>query len=499
MATTEKASAGAVTATCVLGVLALLFYAVSLATLSDLASSDAAGNAYAQAFGAIEVFILWSLLAIMTIIAGVKGDMPQPAVFAAVLLIPASGFVSMEALELLSRPEVKPYLWPLVIPAAIPPLVAAFCFWALLPKLRSAIPARFAASIVWGLIALLCLAIMPLGQIRQDAKDEFAAARAKYADQFAKLTKDAPLWNWVPFLDTPDNRRSGAAEAGIVGLERRQSDAEIMLDRGDFPLRYLGRFDLTPTQSICDKARSLLRRQADALAAKSPSDTPDTDTAQQLTDAVVAMQWLVGHNCSCDAEAQAWQSMLEKYKNPGFDLVELRELRDPNRLGRRVRENPERFSMLTPQSHLKAWLKFADEKETRDQALAGARTLDHRTADAIEMLTDKYSISAPWTVIKYLPVLQLKTTPKLCSAALAQVYGDFSKVYRPTADDRRPYSELLERLGAYEPLTALVWLAGHGCEAEPELSEAEEVIRAYQDSPQRAAMLASLEKLHRTR
>jgi hypothetical protein len=201
--TTEKAPSGAVTATCVLSVLALLFYAASLATLSDLASSDLAGNAYAQAFGAIEVTILWLLLAVITIIAGVKGVMPVPAGLAAVLLIPASGFVTIEALELLSRPEVKPFLWPLVIPAAIPLLVVAFCFWSLLPKLRAAIPAGIAGGIVWGAVALLCLAIVPLGQMRQDAKDQFAAARAKYAEDFAKLTADAPLWDWVPFLDTP--------------------------------------------------------------------------------------------------------------------------------------------------------------------------------------------------------------------------------------------------------------------------------------------------------
>ena len=38
---------------------------------------------------------------------------------------------------------------------------------------------------------------------------------------------------------------------------------------------------------------------------------------------------------------------------------------------------------------------------------------------------------------------------------------------------------------------------GHGCEAEPELSEAEELILTYQDSPARVAMLATLAKLHR--
>jgi hypothetical protein len=56
---------------------------------------------------------------------------------------------------------------------------------------------------------------------------------------------------------------------------------------------------------------------------------------------------------------------------------------------------------------------------------------------------------------------------------------------------------LLERLGAGEPLTALQWLAGHGCGAEAELGEAEQVVRAYQDSPERQAVLASLAALHR--
>jgi len=162
-----------------------------------------------------------------------------------------------------------------------------------------------------------------------------------------------------------------------------------------------------------------------------------------------------------------------------------------------VRRYPERFSMLTPRAHLKAWLTYADKKEFHDQALAGARKLDHRTADAVEMLNDKYDIAAPWQVLKYLPVLDLEMTPRLCGAALTQVHGDFAKVLRPKPDDQRRYSELLDRLGAYEPLTALVWLAGHGCDAEGELSEAEAVIRTYQDSPARAAMLATLAQLHR--
>jgi hypothetical protein len=97
----------------------------------------------------------------------------------------------------------------------------------------------------------------------------------------------------VPFLDTPDSTPSGAAIDGILKLERRQSDAEIMLDRGDFPLRYLGNFDLTPMQSICVKTRGLLRRQVETLAPKhlnkNSNNKPTSSMTQQVTDAVVAM------------------------------------------------------------------------------------------------------------------------------------------------------------------------------------------------------------------
>jgi hypothetical protein len=77
------------------------------------------------------------------------------------------------------------------------------------------------------------------------------------------------------------------------------------------------------------------------------------------------------------------------------------------------------------------------------------------------------------------------------------VHGDLAKTLRPKADDPRSYSELLDRLGAYEPLTALLWLAGHGCDAERELSEAEELIQTYQPSPSAGLMLGRLEQSHR--
>ena len=492
-----KAAPAAIGVSIGLGVLALIFYALGLALLSDLASSDAAGNAYAQAYAAIDVFVLWGLLAVIAIIAWARGVIAWPAALAAAVLIPASAIVAFEVLELLSRPSLPPFLWPLIIPAAVPPLVLAFSYWALIPPLHAVVGPRLAGGFVWGAVLLLCLAIVPLQQMRNEADNRVAAALEKYDADLAKLPPDAPLWDWAPFLDTPNSTKQSELLAHIRTLGRRQSDAELMLERGDFPLGFLGRLDLTPTPAICDKARALLRRQVQPLVLQTSNSKRYSEIFWPVANALSAMKWLVGHDCSCDAESQAWETMASAYRDTNFDVVELRELRDPKNLGKQVREYPERFSMLTPKAHLKAWLSFADKEDFRDQALAGARKLDHRTTDAVEMLTDKYDISAPWQVLKYMPMLDLEITAPLCRAALTQIHGDMAKVYRPKADDPRPYSELLGRLGAYEPLTALVWAAGHGCEAEPELSEAKELILTYQDSPARAAMLATLEKLHR--
>ncbi len=491
----EKTSYGALGVASILGFLILPVWAASVATLANLAGSDAAGNALGQAYAAIEVIILWLLLFILAIVAAMKGTMPPPAKFAAFILIPVSGFVVMLALDLLSKLYIAPHLLPLVIPVLVPPLIVAFCFWALMPPMHARVPARLAGGIVWGAVLVLCLSIWPMSEMRESALDKESAIRAKYDADFASLPANSPLWDLTPFLSTRNDTKRTEVLERIRKLDKRQSEAELMLDRGDFPLLYLGSFDLDPTPALCGKARSLLRKRVEPLVLKSPNSKPYADIAGPVADAVAAMNWLVGYECSCDAESLAWESMAKNYRDTNFDVYRLAEIRDPKNLGRIVREHPERFSMLTPKAHLKAWLRFAEEINLREQALAGARKLDHRTADAVEMLRE--SDHEARTVMQYLPALDLAATPQLCAAGQKAIHDQLARVYRPRADDPRPYSELLDRLGLGEQLPALKWLASHGCDAEAELSEAETLVRSYQDSPARAAMLASLAQLRR--
>jgi hypothetical protein len=184
--------------------------------------------------------------------------------------------------------------------------------------------------------------------------------------------------------------------------------------------------------------------------------------------------------------------MAKAYRDTNFDVYRLAEARDPKALGKILREYPARFSMLTPRAHLKAWLGFAGDKDHGAAALAGARKLDHRTADAIDMLNDKLTEHDVWLAVAYLPQLDLEATPELCTAALRVVRADIAKTYRPKPDDPRSYDELLSRLGGDDPLSALIWLTRHGCDAASELADAETLARSYRDSPERTAMLTIL-------
>jgi hypothetical protein len=293
------------------------------------------------------------------------------------------------------------------------------------------------------------------------------------------------------------------ARAKIMALPSRQRDAEAMLARDEFPLGELNQFDLDATPVLCQNAQALLSRRAAALALK-PGEKPDFNKiAAEFYGATVAIPWLVSLGCASDAQALEWEALGRSYGKSDIDVLDLVEARDPKNLGWNLIYYPPKVSMLTPKTTLRAWLNFAyglykSDPADRPRLLAGARALDHRNADALAWLQEVPAASDIFVLLHFLPQLDLDTTPALCAAALSEIGKNLAEVYRPTADNPLPFSELGERLGAGEPLVALQWLAGHGCDANAQLSAAEEVIAAYQPSPERETMAAALAKLKRS-
>jgi hypothetical protein len=478
-----------------LGTVCLLLWVIVVVPMAELGRSDPAGNAMAQGFAGLGIILLWGLLSILAVIASMKGAIPAWARIG-LILVPVSGAAAMMALDLLSRPGTPPYRWPMLVPALLPPCIVAYCLFALLA--RPGPRANAVSGLALGMIAVVSAAVLPLQAMRSATVAQAQNARAKLRAGLTNLPHDAPLAAHLPFLQAADQTIVDDARSRIRTLERRQAEAEALLERGDFPLRYLGSFDLDATSSLCDKARALLRKRVEALISAAPGTKPYAAVANEVSDALSAMHWLIGYGCDCTAESLTWENMAKAYRDPSYDVISLARLREPGWLGRKLREDPDSFSQLGPQSHLKAWLKFSDDPRQREQVVAGARALERRTTEAIEILTDIYQESSRFRLLRVLPAIDLTATPALCAAAARVIRTEIAGVYRPRPDDPpMRYSELLGRLGVGAPLTTLVWLGEHGCDVEPELHAAEAAVRAYADSPARAAMLATLARLRR--
>jgi hypothetical protein len=484
--------------------LACLFVTLLLTIwLSHSTGSDHADIGIGQAFTVVGLFVLCHLLAALVLTAVVGGALPASGRIAILLLAPVAFVAMFRASDLFDKPSVSPGLWALAVPAAAPTLIVAYCLWALIAPLRARVPERVAGFGLLGALGLVCAAIFPLEAMRTHGDAAVAAAIVALEAKVAAMPDDAGLSQWIPLLNSGVYSVEETARAKIMALPSRQRDAEAMLARDEFPLGELNQFDLDATPALCQNAQASLSRRAAALALK-PGEKPDFNKiAAEFYGATVAIPWLVSLACASDAQALEWEALGRSYGKSDIDVLDLVEARDPKNFGWNLIYYPPKVSMLTPKTTLRAWLNFAyglykSDPADRPRLLAGARALDHRNADAVAWLQEVPAASDLFVLLHFLPQLDLDTTPALCAAALSAIGEELAEVYRPTADNPSPYSELGERLGAGEPLVALQWLAGHGCDANAQLSAAQEVIAAYQPSPERETMAAALAKLKRS-
>ena len=191
-------SSGTMTAVWILLVAALFCWLLLIPGLLTYGGSDAAGNALAAAFDALLTVVLWGLLAVLVLLAGQKGEMPATGALAALILIPASGAAALAAERLLRNRAVAPFVWPILVPALVPPLVAAFALWVLLPSLRAAVPPTWALGVIWGPVLLVSLAILPMLQARDLTVQKREDRRVAQDLGFAQLPPDSPMWEGVP-------------------------------------------------------------------------------------------------------------------------------------------------------------------------------------------------------------------------------------------------------------------------------------------------------------
>ena len=244
------------------------------------------------------------------------------------MLWPLSGFAASVALDFVEHDRGSTAYY-LLVPAGLPPLIAAYALWTRLPALQRKLPELPAGIVMLGAIALLSLAPMPRyvseqmerareraaerEEARQEAAKE-AERRRQNLERFQKLTADSPLWDWTPFFGK-DSELDAQATAGAKALPHRQADAEEALRRGlGFPLLEYGRLDLTATPALCAAAGDFLQREASAHLAPSADAEYDEKLLPNVeANDIGAIEWLT-ESCDIDDTVAQIRATIGSYK-----------------------------------------------------------------------------------------------------------------------------------------------------------------------------------------
>jgi len=264
---------------------------------TSMHDSDAAGNGMAQGFAFVLGIAEWILLAIVLLVAGFGAKMPTWANISAFILVPGSCAASLATVQLFAENEHAGQ-WLFIVPILLPPLIAGYALWAFVPRLRAAVSSNIAGGVVWCAVAVLSALPWPLIIQHSLARDEerkevsrvteieqaqrIAQEHEEWSARFKMLPPDAPLWQWREFTEHGEELRQMALE-GIRRLARRQTDAEILLDKGyDFPMLELPGLGLEATSALCENARKFLREHVKRISPPVPGRPYDWERTTSI-------------------------------------------------------------------------------------------------------------------------------------------------------------------------------------------------------------------------
>jgi hypothetical protein len=291
-------------------VVAALLYMATMASVSDLHDSDAAGRGLASAFGAIFGIALWLALAVLLLIAAIRGRMPRWAATSMLVLYPLGGVASFAAAALYGAHGG----WWLLVPSLLPPLVGLYALSMRLPALG--LPATLISAVLLGLALLLSLAPLTVpflethpseaqvAKARATAAAEQAAREQEERDQqdreiarFKALGPGSSLRDYLDYLG-PGDTHYREALAGARLVKTRQADTVALLRQsrlGDLPdLRDL---DLAASPDLCSAYDFGLRVAAMKVErGRGAWLTAAIDLERQLAN----VKWLTSAGCDLD-------------------------------------------------------------------------------------------------------------------------------------------------------------------------------------------------------
>jgi len=241
----------------------------------------------------------------------------------AIVLMVLSAGAALAAFYLMQDPKT---VWPVVIPAVIPPVLVFYVFALYSARLRPMASGTSASAAVWGFIALLSLLPLPSLMVKVRAETvgrakamaqwkaaERERARAENLPKLQAMTPDKPLNEYFPFLNDESGVQADAL-AAMRKLDRRQADIIDMLGWGiPKALDLLPELDLQPTPQLCAAANASMIKSAHESRVR-PKQEPRTYTAGGDFDySVPAIRWLKAHGCDCDPSIAAFEASVSSH------------------------------------------------------------------------------------------------------------------------------------------------------------------------------------------
>jgi hypothetical protein len=291
-------------------VLAGFLYALMLANLVDSSGTDAAGRGLDMAFAALVGAVLWGVLAVLLVVAAVKGWMPVAARIAAGFLLPLSAVAAFVSIDLDGGMDD----WLILVPVLLPPLIVLYALWTRLPAMQAKMPMVLTNAIFGGAILVVALAplvVAVLDSLPNPARDarlaalenarqekerqEEEAQRRREAARFARLNPESSLRDYLEYLPGGDSRSQQALQGARL-VKTRQADAAVLLRDGEIgALTDLWRLDLEPTAPLCAAYGAALDREAAKINRTTGSDY--LSVAMDLERQLPNIRWLVGARC----------------------------------------------------------------------------------------------------------------------------------------------------------------------------------------------------------
>jgi hypothetical protein len=264
-----------------------------------------------QSYSGVLALLVWIFLAALLLIANSKQVVPPWFGAIAWVVLPISGVAALAAGAVLYNPERR---WPIVIPAVVPVLIAAYVLYAFLST-----PLANAGLALWAAVLLLSVSIVPeairfaethLDDGSIDAApgpkldkwmaDQRAARRARELAELGKTDDETRLYELESHI-RPDSPVLKEALEVMSHLPLRQSDAVMLLEtQSSYILHFLGDIDLEPTPQLCTAARNYLSQAVRERQTQTAS-SPSSYIAMEFTEGIESIRW-ISKNCGCNAQ-----------------------------------------------------------------------------------------------------------------------------------------------------------------------------------------------------